>query len=106
MRFYFYKVTTVLLMLTILLSCSTTTGGLTYTNFLNVKKDMTEQEVIDILGEPTNVTSVNVDPGTVGSIFGIENLGGTNMIWKTDNAKANVIFFQGKVKSSNFTNQF
>ena len=93
-----------LIMLVVLLS-SCATPGLTYTNFNRVKEGMTEEEVISILGEPTKVTSVNVDTG-IGSIFGLDKLSGTNMIWNTDNAKANVIFFKGKVKSTNFTNQF
>jgi hypothetical protein len=91
------------MLVTLLSSCAT--AGLTYTNFNRVKEGMTEEEVISILGEPTKVTSVNVDTG-IGSLFGLDKLSGTNMIWSTNDAKANVIFFKGKVKSTNFTNQF
>jgi hypothetical protein len=87
----------------LLSSCAT--PGLTYTNFNRVKEGMSEEEVISILGEPTKVTSINVDTG-IGSLFGLDKLSGTNMIWSTQAAKANVIFFKGKVKSTNFTNQF
>jgi len=92
-----------IIMVILLSSCAT--PRLTYTNFNKVKEGMTEEEVIRILGEPTKVTSVNVDTG-IGSLLGLDKLSGTNMIWNTDDAKANVIFFKGKVKSTNFTNQF
>jgi len=92
-----------IMMVVLLSNCAT--PGLTYTKFNRVKEGMTEEEVIRILGEPTKVTSVNVDTG-IGSLFGLNNLSGTNMIWNTGDAKANVIFFKGKVKSTNFTNQF
>ena len=85
--------------------CSTV-SELTYRNFVKVENGMTEQEVVDILGEPTEVTSVSLDPGMVGNMFGIKELAGTHMIWKTDKAKANVILVGGKVRSANFTNQF
>jgi len=42
----------------------------------------------------------------IGSIFGLDSLSGTNMIWTSGEAKAHVIFLKGKVKSKNFTNQF
>ncbi len=93
------------IMIVVLLSGCAATPRLTYTNFNRVKAGMTEEEVIGILGEPTKVTSVNVDTG-IGSLFGLDKLSGTNMIWNTEDAKANVIFFKGKVKSTNFTNQF
>jgi len=99
-----YKILTIFIILITLFACST--PGLTYSSFAKVQKGMTEQEVIDILGEPTKVTSVNLDAGTIGSIFGVEALTGTNMIWDTNNAKADIVFVQGKVKSANFTNQF
>ena len=66
---------------------------------------MSEQDVIKILGQPDKVTSVNIDTG-IGKVIGLNDLSGTNMIWSSASTKANVIFFQGKVRSSNFTNQF
>lgn len=80
-------------------------SSLTYSNFVKVKPGMSEREVIDLLGEPHKVTSVNIDTG-IGSILGLGDLAGTNMIWTTPEAKANVIFLKGKVRNYNFTNQF
>jgi hypothetical protein len=91
------------LLLSILVGCGAPQA--TYSNFLKVQKGMTPEEVIDILGEPTDVTAVSADMG-FGAIFGLGDLGGTNMVWKGNNGKANVIFINNKVKSSNFTNQF
>jgi hypothetical protein len=99
-----YKTTSLFIIVLVLLS-SCATPRLTYTNFSKIQKGMTEGEVIKLLGEPTDVTSVSLDTG-IGAIFGLDELSGTNMIWKTYDAKANVIFFKGKVKSANFTNQF
>jgi len=92
-------------MLAALLSSCATPPRLTYNNFIQIQDGMTEQEVMNILGEPTKVTSGSLDTG-IGSILGLDKLSGTNMIWVTDEAKADVIFFKGKVKSKNFTNQF
>ncbi|MEK8019889.1 MAG: hypothetical protein VSS75_023695 [Candidatus Parabeggiatoa sp.] len=104
MFFYLYKSITILLMLIVLLS-SCATQPLTYSNFVKIQEGMTEEEVIVILGEPTKVTSGSVETG-IGSIFGLDSLSGTNMIWTSGEAKAHVIFLKGKVKSKNFTNQF
>lgn len=87
-----------------LISCGLT-NKITYSNFLKVKEGMTREEVIDILGEPTKVTSGNVDIG-IGSILGIDKLSGTTMLWTTGDAKINILFFKDKVKSYNYTNQF
>jgi len=84
-------------------SCTLTPPRLTYSNFSQIKEGMTEQEVLQILGEPTKVTSVKL-PGATSSILGIDKLGGTNMIWIGEKARANIIFVQGKVNSANFTN--
>jgi hypothetical protein len=100
-----YKTVSLFLLLALLLS-SCATPRFTYSDYLTVKKGMTEQEVVKILGEPTKVTGGSVDTGTIGSIFGLDNLSGTTMTWSTDKGKANVIFFKGKVKTKSFTNQF
>jgi hypothetical protein len=94
---HFYKFISVLIALFFLLS-SCATPRLPYSNFVKVQEGMTVQEVINILGEPTEVTDVS-------AVFGID-LSGTNMIWISGDAKANVIFVQDKVKSSNYTTQF
>jgi len=101
---YFYKPVGVFIILAFLLS-SCATSRLTYSHFTQIEKGMTEKEVINILGEPTKVTSGSLETD-IGAIFGIGSLSGTNMIWKTGDAKAIVIFLKGKVKSKNFTNQF
>jgi len=100
---YFYKSLTVLIMLAPLLS-SCATPRVTYSNFLKIEKGMGEQEVVQILGEPTKVTSGKIDAGAIGSLFGLDNLSGTTMTWITDEAKANIIFFEGKAKTMGFTN--
>jgi hypothetical protein len=100
---YFYKFLAVLIMLAPLLS-SCATSRVTYSNYLKIEKGMDEQEVIQILGEPTKVTSGKIDAGAIGSLFGLDNLSGTTMTWITDEAKANIIFFEGKVKTMGFTN--
>jgi hypothetical protein len=100
-----YKFISGFIMLAVLLSSCATPPRLTYSNFLQIEDGMTEQEVIGILGEPTKVTSGSLDTG-IGSILGLDKLSGTNMFWETEEAKADVIFFKGKVKSKNFTNQF
>ncbi|RKZ35694.1 MAG: hypothetical protein DRQ49_14365 [Gammaproteobacteria bacterium] len=100
---YFYKSISIFMILAFLLSCAT--QRLTYSQFTQIKKGMTEEEVINILGEPTKVTSSSIETD-IGAIFGIGSLSGTNMIWHTNDAKAIVIFLKGKVKSKNFTNQF
>jgi len=101
-----HKFVSVIIMLIFLLgSCAT--QQLTYSNFSKIKKGMTEEEVIRILGEPTKVTGGSVDAGGIGSIgtiLGLDNLSGTTMTWTTGDVNANVIFFKDKVKTKSFTN--
>ena len=105
MLFHLSKFVSVFLVLTIFLpGCAT--PGFTYSSFTKVQEGMTEEEVIRLLGEPTDVTSGSVTTGGIGALFGIENLSGTNMIWKTADGKANILFFRGKVKTKSFSNQF
>jgi hypothetical protein len=100
-----YKPLMMILLITLLASCATT-GSLNYSNFLQVKEGMSQEEVIDILGEPSDITSVNLSTGGLGGLLGLGDVSGTNMIWATGGAKANVVFVGNKVKSSNFTTQF
>ena len=95
----------------LLVACAT--PRLTYSNFAKIEKGMTEQQVLKILGEPDDVTKISVGTGDakilgikVGALFGIDDVSGTNMVWKNDKAKANVIFVKNKVYSTNYTNQF
>jgi hypothetical protein len=64
---------------------------------------MTEQEVLQILGEPTKSPVLNCQGQPV-PFWVLIKLGGTNMIWIGEEARANIIFVQGKVKTANFTN--
>ncbi|MDM8560021.1 hypothetical protein [Candidatus Parabeggiatoa sp. HSG14] len=100
---HFYKFISVIV-LAFLLSCCAT-PRLSYSSFAKIQKGMTVQEVIDVMGEPTEVTDVSLETG-VGAMFGLDSLSGINMIWIGGDAKANVIFVKNKVKSSNFTTQF
>ena len=97
-------VSTIIMLTFFLTSCAT--QQLTYTSFSKIKEGMTEEEVINILGEPTNVTGGSVGAGAIGAVFGLDNLSGTTMTWTTKDVKANIVFFQGKVKTKGFTNQF
>ena len=100
-----YKFISSFILLAVFMSSCATTPPLTYSNFTRIQDGMTEQEVMKILGEPTKVTSGSLDTG-IGSVLGLDKLSGTNMIWVTDEAKADVFFFFFFVKSKNFTNQF
>jgi len=102
-----HKFVSVIIMLILFLLGSCATQQLTYSNFSKIKKGMTEEEVIRILGEPTKVTGGSVDAGGIGgigTIFGLDNLSGTTMTWTTGDVKANVIFFKGTVKTKSFAN--
>ncbi len=94
----------ILILVILLGGCAT--PRLDYTSFAKVEKGMTEQEVIKILGEPTKVTGGSVDAGTIGTLFGLDNLSGTTMSWITNEVKANILFFKGKVKTKSYSNQF
>ncbi|MBE9561562.1 MAG: hypothetical protein IMF12_01685 [Proteobacteria bacterium] len=94
----------ILILVILLNGCAT--PPLNYTRFAKVVEGMTEQEVIKILGEPTKVTGGSVDTGTIGTLFGMDNLSGTTMTWTTEEIKANVIFLKGRVKTKSYTNQF
>jgi hypothetical protein len=57
-------------------------------NFAKIQVGMTEQEVVGILGSPTESDSVN--------LLGVS---GTSWRWKNQNALASVQFVNGKVAS-------
>ncbi|HEC86217.1 MAG: hypothetical protein DRR08_10915 [Candidatus Parabeggiatoa sp. nov. 2] len=112
-----YKSVSVLIMLAFLLgSCATPPllPQLTYSNFTKIQEGVTtEEEVINLLGEPTEVKSGSFDISQIGSALGLDKLlgldksdkplSGTTAIWKTAKAQANVIFYKGKVLSKRFT---
>ncbi|MCK5719150.1 MAG: hypothetical protein KAH84_04275 [Thiomargarita sp.] len=103
--YYFYKLSYTIIIAIIISSCAAT-PQLTYSNYIRVEKGMTEQDVINILGEPDKVTDGSFDAGKIGSLFGLDDLSATTMTWLQDDIKANILFFKGKVKTRSFTNQF
>lgn len=60
-------------------------------NFARVQDDMTEQQVIDLLGTPTETSSM--------SALG---LSGTAAIWRDKDATISVQFVNGKVRLKQF----
>lgn len=74
------------------------TSRLSPTQFSQVKEGMTEDEVIAILGEPTDLKSLGI-----GSVFGLSNkLSGTNMVWQNSEVTITIQFFNGQVKSKTY----
>jgi hypothetical protein len=60
-------------------------------NFARIQDDMTEQQVIDLLGTPTETSSM----GALG-------MSGTAAVWRDKNATINVQFVNGKVRLKQF----
>lgn len=78
------------------LGCATT--QLTHENFAKIREGMSEQQVIALLGEPTDSKSIST-----GSWFGVvDGLSGTSMVWETNEVKVDIIFVNGKVKTKNY----
>jgi hypothetical protein len=63
----------------------------TQENFANIQEGMSEQEVISLLGEPTESNSINV--------LGVS---GTASRWVSGDAAINVRFVNGKVALKSF----
>jgi len=70
---------------------------------------MSEQQVSNILGEPTEVKSAgaNMDLGSVlgisvGSLVGIDSLSGSYMKWQSAGASVHILFVGGKVRFKNY----
>ncbi|WP_353571856.1 hypothetical protein [Candidatus Albibeggiatoa sp. nov. BB20] len=93
-----HQILTAILLLFMILTTGCATTKLTHGNFANIKEGMSEQQVIAQLGEPTDSRSIST-----GSWFGIiGGVSGTNMVWETDEAKVDIIFVNGKVKTKNY----
>ncbi|MCV6638094.1 outer membrane protein assembly factor BamE [Candidatus Albibeggiatoa sp. nov. NOAA] len=94
---YANRLTAILLLFMILTTgCATT--KLTHENFAKIREGMSEQQVLTLLGEPTDSNSIST-----GSWFGIiDGLSGTSMVWETNEAKVDIIFVNGKVKTKNY----
>lgn len=71
-----------------LLACS----KITQQNFDKIKTNMTMQEVISILGEPTSSESINV-----------AGVSGTSAVWKDNNAEIDIQFLNDKVAVKAFS---
>jgi hypothetical protein len=71
-----------------LVSCSRVSQN----NFEKIKPNMTMQEVVMILGEPTSSESIN-----------IVGVSGTNAIWKSNNAEINIQFLNEKVLAKTYS---
>lgn len=72
----------------LLIACS----KITQTNFDKIKPNMTTQEVIAILGEPTNSESIN-----------IAGISGTSAVWKDKNAEIDIQFLNDRVTVKAFS---
>jgi len=89
---------TAILLLFMILTTGCATTKLTHENFANVREGMSEHQVIALLGEPTDSRSIST-----GSWFGIvDGLSGTSMVWESKEAKVDIIFVNGKVKTKNY----
>lgn len=71
----------------LLLSCS----KVSQENFDQIKSDMTMQQVIAILGEPTSSQSLT-----------IAGISGTSAVWKDKNAEIDIQFLNDKVTVKTF----
>jgi hypothetical protein len=63
-------------------------------NFQKIKNDMPQEEVISILGEPTETSSIGVGP-----------FSGTSSVWDTTEGTVTIQFVNGKVKMKTFTSK-
>lgn len=64
----------------------TSCSKITQSNFDKIKPNMTMQEVITILGEPSSSDSIN-----------IAGISGTSAVWQSHNAEINIQFLNNRV---------
>jgi hypothetical protein len=90
-------------------SCAMLNPRISHDNYLKITNGMSEQDVSNILGEPTEVKSAgaNVDLGSVmgvsvGSLVGIDSLSGSYMKWQNTEATVHIVFVGGKVRFKNY----
>lgn len=60
-------------------------------NFARIQEEMTEQQVIELLGQPSETSSV--------SALGVS---GTSAVWRAEDAVISVQFVNGKVRLKQF----
>jgi outer membrane protein assembly factor BamE (lipoprotein component of BamABCDE complex) len=93
-----HKLTVISLLMLLLTACAINSPRLTHDNFAQVREGMSEHQVIALLGEPTD--SRNASTGAWFGVIG--GVSGTMMIWETKDAKADIIFVNGKVRSKTY----
>jgi hypothetical protein len=76
------KIFLTLFVVFLITSCS----KVTQSNFDKIKPNMTMQEVITILGEPSSSDSIN-----------IAGISGTSAVWQSHNAEINIQFLNNRV---------
>jgi outer membrane protein assembly factor BamE (lipoprotein component of BamABCDE complex) len=92
------QILTAILLLFIILTTGCATTKLTHEKFAQIREGMSEKQVIALLGEPTDSRSMST-----GSWFGImSSLSGTGMVWETNEAKIDILFVNGNVKTKNY----
>jgi len=77
------------LLCAIILSCS----KISQKNYDKINTNMTMQEVMAILGEPTNSESIN-----------IAGISGTSAVWKDQNGEIDIQFLNDRVAVKSFSN--
>ena len=85
----FYIVTPLFILLLVLAACGSKVNE---TNYGKIEIDMTEEQVKDLLGAPTEVSSISV-----------AGLSGTSSKWVGKEGTVNVQFLNGKVKVKAFS---
>jgi len=83
-----WKKISITLLFCFIIGCS----NYSQTNFDKIQTDMTMQEVVDILGEPTSSESLN-----------IAGISGTTAVWKDSSARINIQFLNNKVTIKTFS---
>jgi hypothetical protein len=104
------KLRTVFLCFVVLTAgCALLNPRVSHDNYLKITNGMSEQQVSNILGEPTEVKSAgaNMDLGSVlginvGSLVGIDSLSGSYMKWQNAEASVHILFVGGKVRFKNY----
>jgi hypothetical protein len=88
-RYLIIRVTSLMLLLFALAACG---SNVSESNYAQIEIDMTEDQVRNILGAPTESSSMNV-----------AGLSGTSSKWVSKEGTINVQFLNGKVKAKAFS---
>lgn len=82
----FYKIVWKFFLSLVVIFFVTSCSKVTQSNFDKIKPNMTMQEVITILGEPSSSDSIN-----------IAGISGTSAVWKSHDAEINIQFLNNRV---------